>query len=152
MTAIVGMERQEVLAISADGNVVVGEDLIEGKRQAFRWTASNNAVQTLGTLPGYTESMARHVSADGRVVAGMCMNSEALMAFRWTADGGMQSMADWLTQAGVKLPEGMLLIDVTRISDNGNTVLGKGWYPTKEDYHVDTFTWIARITPDSKSK
>lgn len=86
-------------ALSADGSVLAGWLVIDGRNRAFRWTEQTGTVN-LGILPGYDSSEAYGVSADGSVVVGDCMavnESESgqvirIRPFRWTAQTGMVDM------------------------------------------------------------
>jgi probable HAF family extracellular repeat protein len=120
-------------AVSADGDVVVGESNIEGhkNRHAFRWTASDNAMRDLGTLPGTSNSLATGISADGGVVVGDSDGDTIFRAFRWTAsDNTMRDLG--------ALPGGTTSSAVA-VSADGNVVIGSsgndGWR------HV--FRWTA---------
>ncbi len=65
---LVSDENNDSLAadVSGDGSVVVGSATTSTGFEAFRWTSSSGAMQSLGVLPGSTESEAHGVSADGR--------------------------------------------------------------------------------------
>ncbi|MCE1244985.1 MAG: autotransporter domain-containing protein [Oryzomicrobium sp.] len=75
--------------VSADGSVVVGENL----DRAFRWTEATGMV-SLGTLNNGSSSYANGVSADGSVVVGYDVEaaSSQQRAFRWTEANGMVSL------------------------------------------------------------
>lgn len=78
----------QALAISGDGQTVVGDSHSEQGYEAFRWTAENGMVG-LGDLPGGSfESVAEAVSADGSVVVGWSLGE----AFRWAATTGMVAL------------------------------------------------------------
>ncbi len=60
----------------------------------------------LGFLPNvtYERSVTYGVSADGSVVVGYSYNANSDMkAFRWTLETGMESVEDWLSNAGVSI-------------------------------------------------
>lgn len=67
--------------ISADGSVVIGNDL-----RGFRWTAETGMI-FLNASPS-SALFALRVSGDGAVVAGQTGTSVGQHAFRWTATGG----------------------------------------------------------------
>jgi uncharacterized membrane protein len=78
-------------AVSADGNVVVGD--VNG--DPFRWTAATG-MEFLGLPPGQSRygAWAEDVSSDGRVVVGALIyarhdRDSRHEAFRWTAEAGM---------------------------------------------------------------
>ncbi|MFQ3611999.1 MAG: hypothetical protein SNJ72_10960 [Fimbriimonadales bacterium] len=78
------------LAISPEGNVVVGWSAPppSNQRRAVRWL--NSSVQTLGTLGGSVE-VATGVSSNGTVIVGWTRSASwGDRAFRWTEDTGMQ--------------------------------------------------------------
>ncbi len=79
-------------ALSADGNVVVGES---GGAfffpRAFRWTQSDGMV-SLGALPGMISSTAWATNADGSVVVGTSAEDGNSRPFRWTFGAGMVEM------------------------------------------------------------
>ncbi len=79
--------------VSSDGQTVVGESEIDGRRnEAFRWTKSGG-MQGLGQLSGaYFDTVAYAVSSDGKTVVGRGNRGSGLEAFRWTESGGMQGL------------------------------------------------------------
>ncbi len=86
-------------AVSADGSVVVGTDLILGTpsatNEAFIWTAVDGLTR-LGYLPGGSgDSSATGISADGSVAVGGSINASGFYeAFRWTEGHGMVGLGD----------------------------------------------------------
>lgn len=146
--------------VSDNGSVVVGASrltfmpagtcCIPATRDvAFRWTSSTG-MQALGYLPGLNNSIATAVSGDGRVVVGYgyAMTdvgntiANTNLAFRWTAAGGMQSVSQWLTSAGVSLPAGLVLTNASDADRTGETLIGSGRYEGQPSSGV---TWIARV-------
>ncbi|TWU22594.1 PEP-CTERM sorting domain-containing protein [Bythopirellula polymerisocia] len=111
----------EASAVSADGSVVVGTDLILGTppatNEAFIWTAVDGLTR-LGFLPGGSgDSSATGISADGRVVVGAGNNSSGFAeAFRWTEGGGMVGLGD--------LPGGMFQSVASDTTADGGIVVG----------------------------
>jgi len=132
-------------AVSTNGNVVVGESSITGDTafHAFRWAGGE--MTDLGTLNGIN-SAATAVSADGSVVVGYSSIPDKWSnnAFRWTKTTGMQTITDWLTNAGVSVTPGWKLTDATGVNGNGNVVVGYGTNPsgTME-------AWLAKVGPES---
>ncbi|WP_286169433.1 autotransporter domain-containing protein [Rhizobium sp. NFACC06-2] len=55
--------------VSLDGKVVVGEYFTETNMHAFRWTATDGAID-IGTLPGSYDARAFATNKDGTIVAG----------------------------------------------------------------------------------
>jgi probable HAF family extracellular repeat protein len=83
------------LAISGDGNVVVGRAESENGAEAFRWSSSTGMVG-LGDLPGADFfSEARGASQDGSVIVGTGRSELGDEPFRWTADDGMVGLGDF---------------------------------------------------------
>jgi probable HAF family extracellular repeat protein len=133
-------------AVSADGSVVVGTDLIihdapPATNEAFIWTAVDGLTR-LGYLPGGSgASGATGVSADGRVVVGGSINSSGFYeAFRWTEGGGMVGLGD--------LPGGIFESLANDTTADGGTVVGSSivgltttQFGVGPDY--DPFIWDA---------
>ena len=96
----------------ADGTVVVGES--DG--QAFRWTQSG-MVDWIGTLPGYSSSIARTVSANGQYVVGESQNADGSVveAFLWSQDGGMIGLGHAFQTS---------YSSARAVSDDGSVVIG----------------------------
>jgi probable HAF family extracellular repeat protein len=120
--------------VSADGSVVVGASNDAAGAQAFRWTSGG--MVGLGFLAGGTQSSAAAVSADGNVVVG----SSNFQAFRWSQGTRMQSVTDWLADAGISLPVGWSLNEATATNANGSVVVGNGGDPSNTMQG-----WIARV-------
>ena len=110
--------RGEALAISENGQIVVGysEDT-NNVGQAFR-QGLNGILEGLGILPGYVKSTARGVSRDGSVIVGNCRNTSLKsQAFRWTESDGMQGL-------GVGVVAGFDESSVEGVSGNGAIIVG----------------------------
>jgi probable HAF family extracellular repeat protein len=97
-------------AVSADGNVVVGQSYNQFDSQAFIWTPSGG-MQAL--LPNAESSSAYDVSGDGRVVVGDMVLSNVTRPFRWTVSGGVEDLRPIIGN-GV----------ATGVSDDGNVIVG----------------------------
>lgn len=82
-------------AVSADGSILVGMHGLANRNEAFRWTASDGAVD-LGYLPGGDgqDSVALGISSDGATVVGGSDSALGYQAFRWTSGGGMVGLGD----------------------------------------------------------
>ena len=78
----------QATAISADGNVLVGESDSGAGRQAFTWNATDGML-ALGALPGGRYSTGSAVSSNGAVVVGASARGNRVEAFRWTQSTGM---------------------------------------------------------------
>ncbi len=148
--------------VSDDGNVIVGASRLtylppgtccipSTRDVAFRWTPGTG-MQSLGFLPGLNNSVATAVSGDGRVTVGYGFSVDGVgnvvtnsqLGFRWSATDGMQSVSQWLTDAGVTLPAGLVLYNVSDVDPRGETLLGSGRY----DGQTSPFLWIARVGDD----
>jgi probable HAF family extracellular repeat protein len=111
-------------AVSSDGTVVVGTATTRaGARQAFRWTAAQQAM-AIGRLPGGTWSSAMSVSDNGDVVVGEADGGTppALHAFRWTADRGSAELpalqgASVCTATGISADAGVVSGTCLTIND-----------------------------------
>lgn len=136
-----GAEQSVALAVSADGQTVVGHSYTYGNvPEAFYWTEATGMVG-LGDLPGgQVFSGASGVSGDGSIVVGISGISGGVTAFIWDALNGMRSLQDVLTlQYGFDL-SGWDLEEVNGISEDGMTFIGSGTNPDGE-YEA----WIAHI-------
>ena len=111
----------QAYAVSADGNVVVGNQTTcdannNCARHGFRWSSATGMVN-LGFLVGNQPSLgtgASAVSADGSVIAGSSRGE----AFRWTQATGMVGIGD--------LPGGLFESNAYGISADGSVVVGQG--------------------------
>ncbi len=104
----------EIKAISGDGSTLAGASLSGG---ALRWT-EQGGYQFLGTLPGFTDSVAAAVNQDGSVIVGSAFASSGGTArpFRWTDSGGMQ---------GLGTPASISKALAHRVSRDGQVVTGE---------------------------
>jgi probable HAF family extracellular repeat protein len=94
-TPIIGME--EARAISADGNVLVGNRLgLGGNEAVINVIGGANGVEPMGTLSGDAVAFARNVSADGAVAIGVS-GSCGCRGFFWR--GGAIDIADGIERA-----------------------------------------------------
>jgi len=110
-----GGSESVALNLSADGRVVIGKSLAStGYSIAFMWTRETG-IQSLGTLPFYTQSSAAEgISADGSVIVGWSSNSSGVRrAFHWTHTTGMQMLpslgGNWNTAHAVS-PDGQIVV------------------------------------------
>ena len=144
-------------AVSSDGSVVVGQ---ANYATAFRWTQAGG-MQDLGTLPGYTNSMATGVSDDGQTVVGFAANfpffygdslgingsfDTTCRAFIWTAATGMQDLTQVLADAGVDMT-GITLVGALGISPDGLAVCGMMRTPENDPNDpYDSSPFIAQLS------
>lgn len=133
-------------AVSADGSVVVGTDLIihdtpPATNEAFIWTAVDGLTR-LGYLPGGSgSSSAAGVSADGQVVVGGSFNaSGSYEAFRWIEGGGMVGLGDlpggiFESLANDTTADGRIVV--------GSSIVGLTTTPFGVGPDYDPFIWDA---------
>lgn len=88
----------EALAVSDNGETVVGQSASENGVRAFRWSRATG-IQALGTMVGsgvsdYHRGAATAVSAKGDVIVGYTTPGVGThsVPFKWTAAGGMQAL------------------------------------------------------------
>lgn len=130
--------------VRADGQTVVGSGLALGSftvGDAYRWDfdGSDWVPTVLGSLPGTFQpfglATARSITADGSMIVGynrFAIGNET--GFVWTAAEGMRSAADFLADGGATVPDDLLLLDLTAISDDGSTIVGVGFDTTLGRY------------------
>ncbi|MHB2154781.1 FlgD immunoglobulin-like domain containing protein [Calditrichota bacterium GD2] len=101
-------------AVSADGNIVVGEaEVAGGSHHAVRWI--NGTVEDIGTLGGVW-SRANCVTGDGQLVVGYASQANNdHRAFRWTTSDGLESLG---TLGGAHS-------EAFGVSDDGAVVVGQ---------------------------
>lgn len=140
------------IAISGDGNVVVGEATdASGFWRAFRWTSATG-MQDIGTLGG-PESVAYAASQDGSVIVGTSLNSslsDSNDAFIWTASTGMLSLRSVLDSDGVHSADNWVRVtSATGISADGTIITGFGLNPrsTQFPFGVNTPFRVVLPTP-----
>lgn len=114
-------------AVSGDGSAAVGQSRVadNGPYHAFLW--SGGSMVDLGTLGG-SASIAYGVSGDGSVVVGKSQiaGDTVWKAFRWTKEGGMQTLAQWLSSVGGAC-EDWSLTEARATNHDGSVVVGHGW-------------------------
>jgi uncharacterized membrane protein len=95
--------------------VIVGEAVRNSPYEhlAFRWTSAED-MQSLGTLPGSDDNVAKAVSGDGLVVVGGSYGPASSKCFRWTSGTGMMDMG---------VPSGMDGCGAWAISSDGKVIL-----------------------------
>ncbi|MCS7466117.1 PEP-CTERM sorting domain-containing protein [Stieleria sp. ICT_E10.1] len=126
-----GNEDSAALAISSDGQTIVGES----GRSAVRFTGG--PILELGSISVTGDSKANAVSADGSIIVGQSGN----YAFIWDEENGMRDLSEVLTSDyGLNL-DGWDLSRATGISDDGETIIGYGLNP-----FGGTEAWVANVT------
>lgn len=109
----------EALGVNPDGSVIVGTDVRNANRQAWRWTAATG-VQPIGTLGGV--GYALDVTDNGNVVIGF---SGVRTAFIWMPQLGMVNLDAFITAQGAN-PGKFQLFTPTAISGDGTKITGWG--------------------------
>jgi uncharacterized membrane protein len=105
-------------------------------------------MQNLGSLPGFSNSVATGVSDDGSVVVGIAAPRPLnyrdpigfdididCIPFVWTAATGMQNLNQMLANAGVEMT-GVTLFAITGMSTDGQCVTGVGRSPANDPNYV----------------
>src|SRR5262245_15694259 len=80
------------LAISGDGQVVVGYSMGASNRVPVRWAAATGIQSIEPAPPGQRHWTATAASTNGSVIVGFSEQGSDHRAFRWTAAGGMQDL------------------------------------------------------------
>jgi probable HAF family extracellular repeat protein len=138
------------IAVSANGQVVVGEALdASGFWRAFRWTAATG-MQDIGTLGG-PESAAFAVNGDGSVIVGSSLTtgeSDSNHCFIWTEAEGMQDMKAVLDTAGVHTADPWITLDsLIGISADGTVMVGYGQSPKTTAFPFGQFEPFRVVLP-----
>lgn len=131
----------EAAAVNAAGTIIVGQGTDPARQRSvaaiWKWNGSTWDKQTLGVLPGTTEtgySYATGVSDDGSVVVGFNrakFNFFETTGFIWTAETGMQSVDHWLHSRGKDIKQKLDVRFVPAINGAGTAmvVIGQGKNP-----------------------
>jgi probable HAF family extracellular repeat protein len=134
---VLGSTFGSAFAVTADGSTVVGQARRQGQggHTAFLWTQAGG-MQDLGSLPGFSNSVATAISDDGQVVVGFAASRPIsynnaggfdydiyCLPFVWTAATGMQDLNQVLANAGVDTT-GYTFYAITGISADGKSVCG----------------------------
>ena len=123
-----GSYYSEAVAVSADGNVVVGQSDSDAGRMAFRW-APGAGMAGLGFLPGGGYSTATAVTSDGVIIVGTSEVSSRIEAFRWTEASGIVGLGSLSGAAASSQANG--------ISEDGDVIVG--WSETSAG--MEAFRW-----------
>ena len=107
--------------MSSDGRRIVGTAGGSASLLNLMWI--DGAMTTIGNAPDF--GRATHVSNSGVVV---CESSAAVISV-WTQTTGMMLFRDYLAQWGVSAPPELSITTITAISDDGNTISGRGRLP-----------------------
>lgn len=141
------------LAVSADGNWVVGISNGFNGLEAFRWS-EGTGIQGLGDLPeGLFVSAAYGVSGNGQVVVGIGTRDGYQEAFRWTPGEGMVGLGNlenepfYTSVANAVSADGQVLAGTSDIFlgseafrwTAGNGLEGIGFFPGDVVFHSEAF-------------
>jgi uncharacterized membrane protein len=116
-------------AVSGDGMVVVGDNIVGRRREAFRWTVRTGMV-SLGVLAGEGFSEAHSVTDDGQIIVGQ----SGTRPFWWDGRRGLRDLRELLeSEFGMaESLRGWRLENVTVISADGHVLAGQGVNPAGE--------------------
>jgi probable HAF family extracellular repeat protein len=119
-------------AVSADGQVVVGDsDTFSGEDVAYRWTMAAG-MQPLGTLPvAFDYMVSNAVNSDGSVIVGATVGVDNL-AFLWSPSLGIVDLNVYLPTLGIDLT-GWSLADAGGVSADGLTIVGTGIHNGRQE-------------------
>jgi probable HAF family extracellular repeat protein len=141
-----GDAQSNAIGISADGSAVIGVsgDANWGNQEAFRW--EGGGMTGLGFLPGDDDSYPVGISADGSVVVGRSSDGTQLgtQSFRWNTQDGMQSVREWLVNAGVNVAPSFVLAFSSGVSADGSTIIGQGYDSSGSSIQYEAF--LARVS------
>jgi len=133
-------DAQEASALdtSREGSTTVGyaATSVGGLRFACRWTATG--YESLGTLPGRTQSVAIAVSDDGNVIVGNAYNVDSdpttKEPFIWTPNDGLRPLREILTGGRYAAYQKLTYIEVKDISKDGRTIVGVAYDQPTDHY------------------
>jgi uncharacterized membrane protein len=114
----------EALAVSADGNTIVGGGYQFGE---FAWIWRNGQGMTPIGMTNKGSFVALDVSDDGKTVVGFVRKGFNERAFIWRQGRGMSFLDTLLTNHGVVIPAGWSLTVASVISADGKTIYGWGF-------------------------
>ncbi len=112
----------------------------EQGQEAFRWTRSGGMANCGTFSNGYSYSEALDVSGDGSILVGYSLGEHGQQAFIWDESHGMRDLRKVLVNSyGLDL-NGWTLKMARAISDDGQTIVGKGVNPDGKEE-----AWIASL-------
>ena len=114
----------EAMAVSADGNSIVGGNYGFLNQQAWIWQP-DTGVQPIAPI-GRGSLTALDVSDDGNIVVGFTSNNGA---FIWQKGRQARNLITFLRARGAVVPDGWRLIAASLISADGNIIYGWGFNP-----------------------
>jgi uncharacterized membrane protein len=129
--AMSGLGAFTATGVSRDGSVVVGYLNGPTAREACRWTAAGGLV-SLGAYDDRHATFALGVSGNGKFIVGYMedLQTDVQSAWVWDPAGGMQILQDVLVnQFAMHDVSAWTLTRAVAISDDGKTVVGRGYNP-----------------------
>ncbi len=115
----------EVNGLNSDGSVACGAAASQG----FVWNPGDGAV-TFGPFPGFDSNRAFATSDDGEVVVGNATTFPFnRLATIWTPSSGNQGLKDVLIANGANIGASLGLEFALGISEDGQTIVGRGFDP-----------------------
>jgi uncharacterized membrane protein len=110
-------------ALSADGGVTFGIGFNGLQANPWRWTAAG--MVDLGMPSGARSATLETTNLDGSVAAGFVTFGANDVAYLWTVDAGYIPFTDYLAQFGVFFPSDYDRLEITDMSDDGLTFVGR---------------------------
>ena len=115
----------EALAVSADGNTIVGLGFNFG-RGAWIWS-SVGGVKRIGKADGSESIFLTDVSDDGQTAVGFARPERLERAVIWRQGKGLITLVQYLRDRGVEVPFGWRMNVASLISADGKTIYGWGF-------------------------
>jgi uncharacterized membrane protein len=151
----------EAAAVSPNGMIIVGQAYDESRdlRVAALWLNSDFGwvQESLGTLPGtfagYGQAMALDLTDDCHTIVGFNrFNPTRTTGFIWTLEGRFVDIHAYLTDYGIRMPEGFRISSVTGISDDGSYLTGFGEDTTFWPHQTRSFLINRTAFPKEKPR
>ena len=152
ITSLWGDYDHAATGVSGNGQVIIGNAYDENyNRWAYRWTQSGGMINLGAVESGlpYYQNSANAINADGSVIVGSSGDGNHPVtqhAFRWTQATGIKSLSSILTEAGVNTST-WLLNDATGVSDDGNIIVGTGYFNSSQTPYIANVKTGGLTTP-----
>ena len=134
-------------AVSGDGDTIVGRMKGVYPYRIYIWTETEGATQLFDNIPDDWSAGVIDISADGSTVVGEMwqgFSSSPSTAWRWSKLSGMQTIKEWLSEAGVDSTD-WYFQDAFAVSSNGNIVSGTVIKP--DGGYEPYIAWVTGGTP-----
>lgn len=118
-----GKTQSRVMALSGNGQVVVGVGNSDFGNEAMRWSVETGAIGMSDFAGGPYSSQANAVSRDGTTIVGWGTDAIGRQAFIWNKTDGIEYLDRILRNAGVAL-KGFRIESANGISRDGKTIVG----------------------------